>query len=190
MDKHKMVRNHIAAAKGWLSQAEKSLEQENDIRGDLNLMLAQAELQSAQEKQPQRAWLRWGRRLLPLAAALCVAAGYVAYLRPVPEVPAAQPVMPVTAESSAAAGREADSGAMEPVAGNAHEAAIPAVAEVPVSEVTVQDREAEPHSQQLKGTGEIPQAIPPGEVPDERQADVPDIELQKLMQAAGNVLRE
>ena len=48
MDKHKTVRNHIAAAKGWLNQAEDSLEQENDIRGDLNLMLAQAELQRAQ----------------------------------------------------------------------------------------------------------------------------------------------
>ena len=68
MDKHKTVRNHIAAAKGWLSQAEESLEQENDIRGDLNLMLAQAELRSAQEKQPQKAWLLWSRRLLPLAA--------------------------------------------------------------------------------------------------------------------------
>ncbi len=128
MDKHKTVRNHIAAAKGWLSQAEESLEQENDIRGDLNLMLAQAELRSAQEKQPKKAWLLWSRRLLPLAAALCIAAGYVAYLRPEPKVPAVPPAMPVAAERTVEAGREAGAAS--------------------------------------------------------------DIELQKLMQAAGNVLRE
>ena len=45
-----------------------------------------------------------------------------------------------------------------------------------------------PPPQQMEGT--MPQAISPGEAPDARQADVPDIEMQKLMQAAGNVLRE
>lgn len=188
MDKHKIVRNHIAAAKGWLSQAEKSLDQENDIRGDLNLMLAQAELQSAQEKQPQRAWLLWARRLLPLAAALCIAAGYVAYLRPVPEVPAAHTVMPVAEESPAEAGREA--AAMGPVAGDDYDAIEPAAKEVPAAESLGQGRAAAPPPQQMEGTGAMPQAISPGEAPDARQADVPDIEMQKLMQAAGNVLRE
>lgn len=192
MDKHKTVRNHIAAAKGWLSQAEESLEQENDIRGDLNLMLAQAELRSAQEKQPQKAWLLWGRRLLPLAAALCIAAGYVAYLRPVPEVPAAHPVMPVAEESPAEAGREA--AAMGAVAGDDYDydydAMEPAAKEVPAAESLGQGREVAPPPQQMEGTGAMPQAISPGEAPDDRQADVPDIELQKLMQAAGNVLRE
>ena len=188
MDKHKIVRNHIAAAKGWLSQAEKSLDQENDIRGDLNLMLAQAELQSAQEKQPQRAWLLWARRLLPLAAALCIAAGYVAYLRPVPEVPAAHPVMPVVAESPAEAGREAEAGAMGAVAGDDYAATEPAAKDVSAAESPGQGRAAVPPPQQMEGT--MPQAISSGEAPDVRQADVPDIEMQKLMQAAGNVLRE
>ena len=184
MDKHKIVRNHIAAAKGWLSQAEKSLDQENDIRGDLNLMLAQAELQSAQEKQPQRAWLLWARRLLPLAAALCIATGYVAYLRPVPEVPAAHPVMPVVAESPA----EAEAGAMGAVAGDDYAAIEPAAKDVSAAESPGQGRAAVPPPQQMEGT--MPQAISSGEAPDVRQADVPDIEMQKLMQAAGNVLRE
>ena len=185
MDKHKIVRNHIAAAKGWLSQAEKSLDQENDIRGDLNLMLAQAELQSAQEKQPQRAWLRWGRRLLPLAVALCVAAGYVAYLRPVSEVPAAPPVMPVAAESV----READAVTMEPVTGSEQAAVVPAVGEAKVSEAPVSGRETAP-SQTSDGEKAVSENAGPREPSMAGQAQAPDRELQKLMQAAGNVLRE
>ena len=194
MDKHKTVRNHIAAAKGWLSQAEKSLEQENDIRGDLNLMLAQAELQSAQEKQPQKAWLVWGRRLLPLAAALCVAAGYVAYLRPVPEVPA---MPPAALEKVADNGREGADLPVEPVpdypqhkqslvpvASEAIEASGFQEAAVPVREavmpLTAGENEA---SEVMQMAGQV-------EGPAGRQAGVPGIEVQKLMQEAGNVLRE
>ncbi|WP_405755548.1 hypothetical protein [Anaerovibrio slackiae] len=189
MDKHKTVRNHIAAAKGWLSQAEESLEQENDIRGDLNLMLAQAELRSAQEKQPQKAWMLWSRRLLPLAAALCIAAGYVAYLRPEPKVPAVPPAMPVAAERTVEAGREAGSASIEPVAGDYHEAPVAAVPEMAVAESPDQGRDALLH-RQVAGTEAVPEASGQEAKPAAVQAAVPDIELQKLMQAAGNVLRE
>ncbi len=189
MDKHKTVRNHIAAAKGWLTQAEESLEQENDIRGDLKLMLAQAELRSAQEKQPQKAWLLWGKRLLPLAAALCIAAGYVAYLRPVPEVPVVPPAMPAAAERAVEAGREADAASMEPVAGNYHEAPVPAVPEMAAAESPDQGRDALLH-QQVNSVEAVPEAAGQEAKPAAVQAAVPDIELQKLMQAAGNVLRE
>lgn len=50
MKQDRKIRQHITAAKGWLSRAEDSLEQENAIQGDLKLMLAQAELKRAQEK--------------------------------------------------------------------------------------------------------------------------------------------
>ena len=46
MKQDRKIRQHITAAKGWLSRAEDSLEQENAIQGDLKLMLAQAELRS------------------------------------------------------------------------------------------------------------------------------------------------
>ena len=42
MKQDREIRQHITAAKGWLSRAEDSLEQENAIQGDLKLMLAQA----------------------------------------------------------------------------------------------------------------------------------------------------
>ncbi|MGM9579635.1 MAG: hypothetical protein ACI3U2_00160 [Anaerovibrio sp.] len=189
MDKHKTMRNHIAAAKGWLTQAEESLEQENDIRGDLKLMLAQAELRSAQEKRPQKAWLLWGRRLLPLVAALCVAAGYVAYLRPVPKEPVVPPAMPAAVEQSVGAGREADAAAAGPVAGDYHEAPVPAVPEMAAAENPGQGRDAL-LQRQVTGAEAVPEAAGQEAKPAAVQAEVPDIELQKLMQAAGNVLRE
>lgn len=43
------MKKHVKAAKEWLGKAEHSFDQENEIRGDLNLMLAQAELKHAQE---------------------------------------------------------------------------------------------------------------------------------------------
>ena len=57
--KRQEVRHHISAAKDWLNQAEDSINLENDVRGDLNLMLAQAELKRAQETKPQSLWLTW-----------------------------------------------------------------------------------------------------------------------------------
>ena len=41
--------NHVKAAKTWLGRAEQSFDTEQNIRGELNLMLAQAELKRAQE---------------------------------------------------------------------------------------------------------------------------------------------
>lgn len=41
--------NHVKAAKEWLGKAEHSFDKEQSIRGELNMMLAQAELKRAQE---------------------------------------------------------------------------------------------------------------------------------------------
>ena len=184
MDKHKTVRNHIAAAKGWLNQAEDSLEQENDIRGDLNLMLAQAELQRAQEKKAPAGWLCWMKRLLPLAAALCVAVGYVLYLRPVP--PHAAPPVPVPMVQ--AAGEAAvDMGQDRP----------PEQAEELRRLPVVHEQEAVPPAEELRmmPLRQEREAVPSPEreqasAPEEKPVRVPDIEMQKLMQDAGSILRE
>lgn len=45
----KKMKSHVSAAKEWLGKAEQSLEERNDVKGNLNLMLAQAELTRAQE---------------------------------------------------------------------------------------------------------------------------------------------
>lgn len=43
------LKNHVQAARAWLGKAERSLEQDNELKSNLNLMLAQAELQRAKE---------------------------------------------------------------------------------------------------------------------------------------------
>ena len=50
-DKRKNLRRHIKAASDWLQQADKSIEREEDLQGDLKLMLAKAELQNAEKHQ-------------------------------------------------------------------------------------------------------------------------------------------
>ena len=47
----KNLRKHIKAATDWLQQADKSIEHEEDIKGDLKLMLAKAELKNAEKHQ-------------------------------------------------------------------------------------------------------------------------------------------
>ena len=79
MKQDRKIRQHITAAKGWLSRAEDSLEQENDIQGDLRLMLAQAELKRAQEKNDKKLCVRWFKRLAPGALACALALGGIIY---------------------------------------------------------------------------------------------------------------
>ena len=50
-EKRKNLRRHIKAATDWLQQADKSIEQEDDVKGDLKLMLAKAELKNAEKHQ-------------------------------------------------------------------------------------------------------------------------------------------
>ena len=49
---------HLRSARQWLTRAEESFDKDRDVRGELNLFLAQAELQHAQETSQTRGWLR------------------------------------------------------------------------------------------------------------------------------------
>ena len=66
------LRRHIQAARAWLLQADKSLERENDVQGDLKLMLAKAEL--AQTRSSRRAW---AKKILPPLTALMIVGAVV-----------------------------------------------------------------------------------------------------------------
>ena len=70
-DNRKNLRKHIRAASDWLQQADKSIEREEDLKGDLKLMLAKAELQNA-EKHQNRSRLT---RILSFATAALIALG-------------------------------------------------------------------------------------------------------------------
>ena len=86
---NRAVRKHISAARDWLGRAESSMDKENSLRGDLDVMLAQAELQRAQETKFGHGWRKWLIRLAPLIIALVVGVGYLALLhtKQVIEVP-------------------------------------------------------------------------------------------------------
>lgn len=168
MDKHKNVRKHIAAAKSWLNQAENSLESENDIRGDLNLMLAQAELQRAKEKKPDGFVVYWLKRLAPLAAAVLLVAGYMVYKQPEAAEEMQLPVVQEAEEQSAL-----------------HQTQI-IHPEPPEDDVPPMPTPAEAGSKlDLRVPSESP-----AQAESKTEPSVPDRKLQKLMQEAGSILRE
>ena len=70
-DKRKNLRRHIKAATDWLQQADKSIEQKDDLKGDLKLMLAKAELKNAEKHQ------NYSRinKILSIATAAAIAFG-------------------------------------------------------------------------------------------------------------------
>ena len=70
-DDRKNLHRHIQAAQNWLSLAEKSIEKEEDLQGDLKLMLAKAELKNA-ERHRNKKWLK---KLLSLTAAIFITCG-------------------------------------------------------------------------------------------------------------------
>ena len=65
---------HIRAAREWLGRAEDSLAQENDVQGDLKLMLAKAELAHVGHCPASHRLIIWGRRALAFLAAAGLAA--------------------------------------------------------------------------------------------------------------------
>ncbi|WP_110954121.1 hypothetical protein [Anaerosinus massiliensis] len=67
------ISNHVKAAKAWLGRAEESFDKEEDIRGELNLMLAQAELKRAQESKERNKKYRRKNRLIHSMLAASVA---------------------------------------------------------------------------------------------------------------------
>ena len=70
------LKKHVRAAKEWLGEAEQSLDMEENVRGDLNVMLAKAELQHASEITSETQAIMWLKRLLPIFVAAGLVAGW------------------------------------------------------------------------------------------------------------------
>lgn len=178
--KHQMYR-HLRSARQWLTRAEEAFDKDSDIQGELNLFLAQAELQQLKEVKRSRQWrykyflLRHGLALF--LAVTVTAAGMGGYwwfhqqkeTKPVPF--SAQetnlPVKPVEREK------------VEKPASK--EAAAPnAVQTMPQPTTTV------------VVTKEVPAVSVSQEADNPRQTDkvsLPSDEKQKLIRAAGKSLR-
>ena len=174
----------IRAARDWLAGAENALAGEDDLAGDLKLMLARAEL--ARIAADRRARLRrWAARLLPPLAAAVLLGWFAWQHMPaedmIPhlgaqeanvrmETPAAVPA--AVEPSQPAQGEEPFSAAVlptEPIAERAapkeQDTAAQAAAAAPVPVHTEDARSASP-------------------------SRIPSGDLQRLMQVGGKILRE
>jgi len=173
----------IRAARNWLAGAENALAGEDDLAGDLKLMLARAEL--ARIAADRRARLRrWAARLLPpLAAAVLL--GWFAWQHMPAEdmiphmgaqeanvrmetpaaVPAAEPSQPVQGEAPLSAAVLPTEPPAERAAPKEQDTAVQAAAAAPVPVHTEDARSASP-------------------------SRMPSGDLQRLMQVGGKILRE
>ena len=64
-DKNKAA--HVRSAKKWLEKAEKSFDNQATVQGELNLMLAEAEMENLRKKRGRRSRLQTAA-----AAMLCL----------------------------------------------------------------------------------------------------------------------
>lgn len=72
------INKHLTSAQQWLSEAEEAFEKDSDIRGELNLFLAQAELTRAKETNRSQHWRhRYSvfRHSMAIGLAFVIAAG-------------------------------------------------------------------------------------------------------------------
>ena len=173
-------KDHVRAAREWLGRAENSLEQDDHIRGDLDVMLAQAELQRAQEMDEGALRRRWLRRLLPAGTA-AILAGIAWGLWPaVPETPPGD------------AGMTAASAPLVRQEGTVFVSPEQKIGErVSIAEVEI-DVPHETAPAAIEETAAEERIMPeqPERNPEQKQAvRLPSVDMQKLMSQAGQSLR-
>lgn len=66
----------VKSVKRWLDKAENSYSNNKDISGELNLMMAQAEMQRLKETHSHEKAKKWGIRLSAMAAAAVLFIGF------------------------------------------------------------------------------------------------------------------
>ncbi len=66
----------VKSIKKWLDKAEESYSSHKDISGELNLIMAQAEMQRLKETHPHAFLKKWGVRFSAMAVAVMLFAGF------------------------------------------------------------------------------------------------------------------
>jgi hypothetical protein len=176
--KRQMFR-HLRSARQWLARAEESFDKDSNIRGELDLLLAQAELQHVREANSSRQW-RYKYPLIrhALSAALAttiLAAGIGFYwwsserdiAVPIPlaaQEPKSVPAVKAAVESAASQVRVEEPAPATPVV-------ISAVS----SPINVQPAAVSAKNERLRQV--------------EQEDLLPPDELQKVIRAAGKSLR-
>lgn len=183
--------HRVRAVRSWLEKAEASFDEESDIKGELNLMLAEAEMKNLRKHHPvSRNWLRAGA----MVTAFCLALGgwYAFRLTGQEERP---PAVEVVVQE--AAGNEAD---RDPV-----DTAVPVAEPVPAGSVQppVQEGPApaaasappaapagdEPPVQPAATAAAVPEPPAADPVRVERKAVLSDRQVQATVQEARHTLR-
>ena len=183
-------RAHVRAAREWLGRAESSLDRQEDIRSDLNLMLAQAELQRAKETKRLTKKERLLHRLAPFMAAGAMAAGcffFLQYERPA-AVPAAAPAVTAaaqTVEQPAAGMPAAPSGQPKVDTVQAAASVVPAADAAPETMPAVPTSPVE-HVAASAAPASGAESAPAGQ---QVASGAPSESMQKLMRTAGQSLR-
>ena len=182
---------HVKAAKDWLGRAESSLEKEEDVRGGLNLMLAEAELQRARETRKGK---RFARFVAP-ALAVLLALGGVALQRSAEPTaaPAEKSPAPIVGQGTMIH-EEKGSETLAERMGSAANLSESREIELPVMPVRVRESPIVQAQEQAQST-EPPEPQPALEQQMEKPkqtsaASPPTEDMQELMVAAGRVLRE
>ena len=182
---------HVKAAKDWLGRAESSLEKEEDVRGGLNLMLAEAELQRARETRKRK---RFARFLAPALAMLLVLGGVALQRSAEPTAAPAEKSPAAIVGQGTTIHEEKGSEALAERMGAATNLSESREIELPVMPVRVQE------SPMAQAQGQVQFAEPSQPQPALEQqtektkqvlvASPPTEDMQELMVTAGRVLRE
>ena len=186
-DDRSRLRLHVRAAREWLGRAEESLGRADDVRGDLNLMLAQAELTRAKETERPSVSVVWARRLAPRFVAVLIAGGgYSMWRAGTQNEPEPLPLVQHTEQSVTAARAEA---AVLPASPQKTEPAgniLPEIAheEEPPEMVSA----AAPEALETTETAEAAETTEPLQE-SVQQARLPSEDMQRLMNSAGQSLR-
>lgn len=187
---------HIEAAQNWLGKAASSLEAENEIRSDLHLMLAEAELYRAKRRSLWRRGAAWA--LPPLVAIALVAAGYALFIGGEDSVVrtsgtsvAGAGTQELLQENQNFAGKTADR--VETFKDGGRVSVTPVHAASPIAETVpsapVEHAPGETQQPRAEMTDRIEPAASAIEQPNEERR-VPDTDVQQLMQSAAVILRQ
>jgi len=180
------VYQHLRSAKGWLTKAEEAFDQQHDVRAELDLMLAQAELQHVKEANRSCQWrykylaFRHGLALT-LAMFMAVAVGGVYWWTTKPEL--ALRTVPMNGQASVPAQvvSKVELHVLPSIIPKENN--VPPVQQIAKQVVTALPSKAKP----------LQQPVPSRQVEQTRQVEEPAPlsadEMQKLVRAAGKSLR-
>lgn len=175
-------RKSIRAARDWLMGAEDALAGQDDLAGDLKLMLARAELERASVFCRAR-MRRLSRRLLPPLVAMAAVLAAVSWQR----APAQEAHTVQEAQMAQGAENGALHASAEPAAPIAEEPSAIGIGEATDFAASLR---AEQPVQEAPAAAAVPQAVPAPPVRTAQPSPMPDRDMQRLMQVGGKILRE